>query len=150
MLQNEAKALDAACQAMGKPEWINDPKFNTPAARNLVKQEIYKGVEEFTITKDKYAIVDELGKKGVPCGPVLSMLEIEKDQSLYKCGTLVEIDQPIRGKVVTIGCPPKFSDFTPNVTPAPLLGEHTNEILKEIGYTDEDIDKFRTGHIVCK
>ncbi len=150
VLQNEAKAFDAACQALGKPEWINDPKFNTPAARNLVKQEIYKGVEEFTITKDKYAIVDELGKKGVPCGPVLSMLEIEKDQSLYKCGTLVEIDQPIRGKVVTIGCPPKFSDFTPNVTPAPLLGEHTNEILKEIGYTDEDIDKFRTGHIVCK
>ena len=121
VLQNELKEFTKACTALGKPEWATDPKYNTPEARNLIKEEIYKGVEEYTITKEKNEIVDVLGKAGVPCGPVLSMLEIEKDESLYKCGTLVEVDQPKRGKFVTIGCPPKFSSYSPVVTPAPAL-----------------------------
>ena len=150
VLQNEEKAFAEACRAIGKPEWIDDPKYNTPAARNLVKDEIYKGVEEYTLTRDKFEVVDTLGKAGVPCGPVLSMLDIEKDQSLYKCGTLVEVEQPKRGKFLTIGCPPKFSSFTPEVKAAPLLGEHTDEILKEVGYTDEQIAQFHTDHVVCK
>ena len=146
VLQNESKAFAEACTALGKPEWINDPKFNTPEARNLVKKEIYKGIEEFTITKDKYAVVDELGKSGVPCGPVLSMLEIEKDESLKKCGTLVEVDQPKRGKFLTVGCPCKFSNYSPVVTPAPALGANTDEVLKSIGYTDEEIAQLRSKH----
>ncbi len=150
VLQNEPKAFDEACVALGKSEWINDPKFNTAEARQLVKEEIYKGVEEYTITKDKYDIVNTLGKAGVPCGPVLSMLEIMNDKSLYQCGTLVEVDQPKRGKFVTIGCPPKLSSYTPVVTPAPALGADTDAVLKEAGYTDADIAKFRADHVVCK
>lgn len=148
VLQNEAKPFAAACNALGKPEWITDPKFNTPEARNLVKEEIYKGVEAYTITKDKYEVVDVLGKAGVPCGPVLSMYEIARDQSLLKCGTLVEVDQPKRGKFLTIGCPPKFSSFTPTVTPAPLLGADTDAILQELGYTADQIAQLRANHAV--
>ena len=150
VLQNEAKAFAEACTALGKTEWINDPKFNTPAARQKVKPEIWKGVEEYTITRTKEEVVDVLGKAGVPCGPVLGMDEIMKDKSLYECGTLVEVDQPGRGKFVTIGCPPKLSSYTPQVTPAPALGADTDAVLKEIGYTDADIAKFRADHVVCK
>ena len=150
VLQNEAKPFAEACTAIGKPEWITDPKFNTPAARQKVKPEIWKGVEEYTITKTKEEVIDVLGKAGVPCGPVLGMDEIIKDESLYKCGTLVEVDQPKRGKFVTIGCPPKLSSYSPEVKPAPMLGENTDEILKEVGYSDADIAKFRADHVVCK
>ena len=95
-------------------------------------------------------IVETLGKVGVPCGPVLSMKEIQNDESLRKCGTIVEVDQPKRGKFLTIGCPPKFSNFTPQIKSAPLLGEHTDEVLKELGYSDDDIQVLRSKHVVCK
>ena len=78
------------------------------------------------------------------------MLEIKNDQSLRKCGTIVEVDQPKRGKFVTIGCPPKFSNYKPEVKAAPMLGEHTDVILKEAGYTDEEIKQLRNKHVVCK
>lgn len=148
VLQNESKPFAAACNALGKPEWITDPKFNTPEARNQVKEEIYKGVEEYTITRDKYEVVDVLGKAGVPCGPVLSMYEIARDQSLLKCGTLVEVDQPKRGKFLTIGCLPKFSSYTPQVTPAPLLGADTDAILQELGYAADQIEQLRTNYVM--
>ena len=150
VLQNEEKPFAAACNAIGKPEWITDPKFNTPAARQEVKEEIYAAIEKFTMTKDKLQVVEELGKAGVPCGPVLSMLEIENDQSLRKCGTIVEVDQPKRGKFITIGCPPKFSNYKPEVKAAPMLGEHTDEVLKEVGYTADEIAALRKKHVVCK
>ena len=124
--------------------------FNTPEAREKVKEEIYAAIEAYTITREKMHIVEELGKLGVPCGPVLSMKEIAEDESLRKCGTIVEVDQPGRGKFLTIGCPPKFSSYTPQVKPAPALGEHTDEVLKEIGYTPEEIASLRQKHIVCK
>lgn len=150
VLQNEMKPFAAAAQAIGKPEWIDDPRFNTPEAREKVKEEIYAAVEAYTITREKMNIVEELGKLGVPCGPVLSMKEIAEDTSLRQCGTIVEVDQPGRGKFLTIGCPPKFSSYTPQVKPAPRLGEHTDEVLKEVGFTTEEIAVFRQKHIVCK
>jgi formyl-CoA transferase len=150
VLQNEVKPFAAAAKAIGKPEWVDDPKFNTPEAREKVKEEIYAAIEAYTITREKMHIVEELGKLGVPCGPVLSMKEIAEDESLRKCGTIVEVDQPGRGKFLTIGCPPKFSSYTPEVKPAPALGEHTDEVLKEIGYTPEEIQALRNKHIVCK
>ena len=150
VLQNEAKPFAAAARAMGYPQWIDDPKFNTPEARNEIKTEIYAAIEAYTMQHDKMEIVETLGKAGVPCGPVLSMKEIENDESLRKCGTIVEVDQPKRGKFLTIGCPPKFSNYTPQVKAAPLLGEHTDEVLKEVGYSEAEIQTLRSKHVVCK
>ena len=150
VLQNEAKPFAAAARAMGYPQWIDDPKFNTPEARNEIKTEIYAAIEAYTMQHDKMEIVETLGKVGVPCGPVLSMKEIENDESLRKCGTIVEVEQPKRGKFLTIGCPPKFSSYTPQVKAAPLLGEHTYEVLKEVGYSEAEIQALRSKHVVCK
>ena len=147
VLQNEAKAFALAAEALGKPEWITDPKFSTPEARNENKQAVYAGVEEFTITRDKFECVEILAKAGVPCGPVLNWKEIQNDESLYKCGTLVKLTSPKRGEYVTIGCPPKFSNFTPNITPAPALGENTDEILTGLGYTADQIAKMKADKV---
>ena len=63
---------------------------------------------------------------------------------------LVEVERPKRGKFGNIGCPPKLSAYAPEVKPAPMLGENTDEILKEVGYSDAEIAKFRADHVVCK
>jgi formyl-CoA transferase len=88
-----------------------------------------------------------LSKAGVPCGPVLNWKEIIADESLYKCGTLVKVNEPKRGEFITIGCPPKFSNFAPEVTPAPLIGENTDEILSGLGYTADQISKLKAEKV---
>jgi formyl-coA transferase len=149
VIQNEAKAFEGFCKGIGKTEWLNDPKFNTPEARDKAKTEIYAAVEKYTINKDKHEIVNELSKFGVPCGPVLSMLEIKNEPSLRKNGTIVEVEQIERGSYLTVGVPMKFSDFTPQIKGAPLLGQDTDPILQELGFTQQEIAKLRESQVIA-
>jgi formyl-CoA transferase len=76
----------------------------------------------------------------IPVGPILSMKELAEEKSLRENGTVVEVDHPERGKYLTVGNPIKLSDSPTEVVRSPLLGEHTDEILKEvIGLSDDEI-----------
>ncbi len=79
--------------------------------------------------------MDILRKFDIPCAPVLTMKEIANDPSLRESGTIVEVDHKQRGKYLTVGSPIKFSDMTVEITGSPLLGEHTDEVLADLGYT---------------
>jgi formyl-CoA transferase len=89
-----------------------------------------------------------LNKYDIPCGPILSMKEIAEDESLRKTGTVVEVDHPERGKYLTVGNPIKMSDSATEVTRSPLLGEHTEEVLKELGYGANDIASLRADNVI--
>ncbi len=84
----------------------------------------------------------------VPCAPVLSMKEIANDPALRASGTVVEVQQQKRGTFLTVGCPMKFSSFTPQITGAPLLGEHSNEVLTQLGYSAEQINTLRSKKVI--
>ncbi|HEY0570971.1 MAG TPA: CoA transferase, partial [Enterovirga sp.] len=87
---------------------------------------------------------DILNKYDIPCGPILSMKEIAEEPSLRETGTIVEVDHPTRGKYLTVGNPIKLSDSPTEVTRSPLLGEHTDEILREVlGFNDNQVDQIR-------
>lgn len=138
----QGHAWDPICDAIGKPEWKTDPNYMTAKARQPHITQIFDTIEQWLSDKTKYEAVDILRKFDIPCAPVLSMKEIANDPSLRKSGSIVEVDHKVRGKYLTVGSPIKFSDMKVEVTASPLLGEHTNDVLAELGYTQEGIAKL--------
>jgi formyl-CoA transferase len=92
--------------------------------------------------------MDILNKFDIPCGPILSMKEIAEEPSLRATGTVVEVDHPTRGKYLTVGNPIKLSDSITEVKRSPLLGEHTEEVLKELGYSAGEMATLREAKII--
>jgi formyl-CoA transferase len=133
------------CNVIGKEEWATDPDYATPAARLPHLKDIFAEIERWTMTKTKFEAMQILNKYDIPCGPILSMKEIAEEPSLRKTGTIVEVDHPTRGKYLTVGNPIKLSDSPTEVTRSPLLGEHTDEVMTELGYSPEQISALRTA-----
>ncbi|MFM1826630.1 MAG: hypothetical protein RLY67_11 [Pseudomonadota bacterium] len=144
----QGHAWEPICRALGKPEWIEDPAYNTPRARQDKIFDIFAFIENWLSDKTKYEAVDILRKFDIPCAPVLSMKEIAADPSLRASGSIVEVDHKVYGKYLTVGSPIKFSDLKPEITAAPLLGEHTDQVLSELGYSQDQIKSMHEGKVV--
>ena len=138
----------AVCRVIGEEGWIDDEAYATPAARLLHLGPIFKRIEQWTMTKTKFEAMDILNKFDIPCGPILSMKEIAEEPALRATGTIVEVDHPTRGKYLTVGNPIKMSDSETVVTRSPLLGEHTDEVLKQLGYSAGYIDELRAEKVI--
>src|SRR6266436_454060 len=139
-----------SCQAIGKPEWINEPAYSTARARQSHIFQIFADIEKWLADKTKYEAIDQLRPYGVPCAPVLSMKEIAYDPALRASATIVEVQHKQRGPYLTVGSPIKFSDFTPVITGSPLLGEHTDEVLTSLGYSTDQIAEMRLANVLLK
>ena len=143
IFQRGAKDFELACKAFGFEDWLTNPDFNTADARDRHKQEIIQRVEQWTMQRTKDEVVQQLAPYGVPCAPVLNTKEIMTDESLYDGNTLVKINQGGNiGEFVTVGCPFTISNYQPTYGPCPTLGGNTEEVLKSIGYTDDQIAAF--------
>jgi formyl-CoA transferase len=144
----QGQAWAPICDAIGKPEWKTDPAYMTPKARQPHITEIFATIEEWLANKTKFEAVDILRKFDIPCAPVMSMKEIANDPSLRASGTITEVDHKVRGKYLTVGSPIKFSDMKVEITGSPLLGEHTDEVLAELGYSKDRIAAMHTAKAV--
>jgi formyl-CoA transferase len=128
----QAPVWEAICDVIGEPGWKTHPDYRTPKARLPRLKQIFGRIEQWTMTKTKFEAMSILNGYDIPCGPILSMKEIAEDESLRKTGTVVEVDHPTRGKYLTVGNPIKLSDSVSEVKRSPLLGEHTEEILRDV------------------
>jgi formyl-CoA transferase len=144
----QAPVWGAICKVIGKEEWTTDPDYATPQARLPRLMSIFETIEEWTKTKTKFEAMDILNKFDIPCGPILSMKEIAEEPSLRETGTVVEVDHPKRGKYLSVGNPIKLSDSPTEVTRSPLLGEHTEEVLAELGYDKAYIAALRDERVI--
>ena len=139
----QAAAWPKICKAIGKSSWVDDPEYATPNARLTRLNEVFDAIESWTMTKTKFEVMQICNPLDIPVGPILSMKEISEEESLRETGTIVEVDHPKRGKYLSVGCPVKLSASPAKVERSPLLGEHTEEILKgELGYTDQELDEI--------
>ena len=136
------------CEVIGKQDWLTDPNYSTPEARLPRLNEVFAAVESWTVTKTKFEAMAQLNEHDIPCGPILSMEELANEPSLRKTGTIVEVDHPRRGKYLTVGNPIKMSDSPTQVTRSPLLGEHTDEVLAELGYAAADVAALRLEKVI--
>lgn len=144
----QAAVWPAVCKVIGEESWITDEAYATPKARLSHLKQIFARIEEWTMTKDKLEAMDILNQYDIPCGPILSMKEIAEDESLRKTGTIVEVDHPTRGKYLTVGNPIKMSDSETEVKRSPLLGEHTEEVLAQLGYGAQEIAELRAERVI--
>jgi formyl-CoA transferase len=139
----QAAVWPAICKVIEEEDWITNPHFATPEVRLPHLKMIFARIEEWTKTKTKFEAMDLLNKHDIPCGPILSMKEIAYEPSLRATGTVVEVDHPARGKYLTVGNPIKLSDSPTDVTRSPLLGEHTDEVLAQLGFAAGEIASLR-------
>jgi formyl-CoA transferase len=142
----QAAVWEPICDIIGEPEWKTHPDYATPKARLPRFNQIFARIEQWTMTKTKFEVMDILNEYDVPCGPILSMKELAEDQSLRATGTVVEVDHPKRGKYLSVGNPIKLSASPSEVKRSPLLGEHTEEILRDVlGYNDNEVAQIRAS-----
>ena len=137
----QAAAFPALAKTIGHEDWLEDPEWNTPEARLPKIDKLFDEVEKWTLTKTKFEVMEILNPLNVPVGPILSMKELAEEPALRETGTVVEVDHPERGKYLTVGNPVKLSDSPSEVLRSPLLGEHTDDILRGVvGLSDEEIE----------
>ena len=140
----QAAAFPALAKVIGHADWLENKEYNTPEARLPRMDHVFGEIEKWTMTLTKMEVMSTLNALNVPCGPVLSMKEIAEEPALRQTGTVVEVDHPERGKYLTVGNPIKLSDSPADVRRSPLLGEHTEEVLRTVlGFDDKEIADAR-------
>jgi formyl-CoA transferase len=144
----QAPVWKEICKVIGKESWMTDPDYATPMARLPRLKEVFAAIEAWTVTKTKFEAMRLLNEHDIPCGPILSMQELAEEPALRATGTIVEVDHPKRGKYLSVGNPIKLSDSPTVVKRSPLLGEHTNEVLEELGYSAQQIGELRSSKVI--
>jgi crotonobetainyl-CoA:carnitine CoA-transferase CaiB-like acyl-CoA transferase len=135
--------------ALEKPEWETDPRFATLPDRMANIDELEREIEAITTTRTTDEWIKRVDEAGVPCGPVLTFDETLSDPHVIARDMVAELDHPIIGEMRTIGPPTKFSGLDFAVRgPAPWLGQHTAEVLRETGLTDDEITALFTDEVV--
>ena len=145
----QAAVWEKVCDLIGAPEWKTDAGYATPPERLDKLDAIFGRIEEWTMERTKYEVMEECNPLGIPVGPILSMRELAEDEGLRATGTMVRVDHPERGEYLSVGCPIKLSDSEVEVTRSPLLGEHTREILASVlGCSEGEIEAIAASGAV--
>jgi formyl-CoA transferase len=133
---------------IGRAELADDPAWATPEVRLSKLDKMFALVEEWTEKHTKWEVMEKLNAYNIPCGPILSTKELIEDETLAELGSVVEVPHPERGTFKTVGCPLKLSDSPVEIERSPLLGEHNDEVLAELGYSEAELGEFRAAGVI--
>ncbi len=137
------------CGAIERPNLRDDPRFATAPERVRHRAHLIPIIESLTAQRSVQDWLDLLGAAGVPCGRIRNVAEACTNPQLTERGKIVERPHPTAGAVKMVGQPIELGDTPASIrTAPPLLGEQTDDVLREAGYTDDEIRAFRAGGAV--
>ncbi len=131
---------------LGMPGLSTDSKFATVADRRKNQNEMWDLITKFASNHTKREFMAILNPLDVPCGPIMSTEDLANDEHIRGRDMYVELDHPVRGKWWNVGMPIKLSASPAKIERSPLLGEHTDEVLKTVlGYDDSKVAALKTA-----
>jgi crotonobetainyl-CoA:carnitine CoA-transferase CaiB-like acyl-CoA transferase len=140
---------ERTCRAIGREDLLDDPRFSTNADRMGNLPALVELLQETFATRSTDAWLDVLEKAGVPSGPIMDIAQVYADPQIEAREMAVELDHPSAGRVTNIGIPAKLSRTPGSLrSAAPTLGQHTDEVLTDFGYADDDIARLRADGVV--
>ena len=146
---NNQRLWARLCNALGREDLIEDERFATNAGRMENRAELVEELEAATKEKDTDEWVEILLEAGFPAGPIYNYKEVFEDPHTAAREMMVEMDHPVEGAVKGLGIPVKLSETPGEIRrAAPLLGEHTEETLAELGYSKKEIADLRERSII--
>lgn len=126
-----------------------DPRFATNPDRMANRPELIGALEAIFVTRNTDEWVERLNDAGIPAGPLLDILEMHEDPQAKSRDMIVEVEHPVAGTVKTLGLPVKFHSTPGGVrTAAPVMGQHSREVLREAGYSDDAIQALVDAGVV--
>ena len=145
---NNDKLFEGLCRAIGRPDLAEDARFASRASRMENRPALIEALEKTTIGETRAHWLERLDREGVPSGPINSYAEALADPHALSRGMIVDLVHPGAGLIKALGVPVKLSE-TPGAVdrPAPLLGQHTADILIELGYTEAEQRALRDSGI---
>ncbi len=137
---NTAHFWAGMLEMIGAPELAEDPRFRTNGDRMANLKDLESELNARFETRSSADWLAEFEARGIPAGPIFDVMEMHRDPQAIAREMVPHVDHPVAGRVQTIGLPIKFDDTPGRVAaPSPLFGQHTGEMLEELGYTEAEI-----------
>lgn len=144
-----AQHWDALCLAIDRSDLITDPRFEDGLERARNGAALYEEIARFTRERGKYEVMEQLGSAGVPCSAVLDTRDLYEDPHLLARGFVHSLEHPQHGRVRLLGWAPRMSGSPTGLERAPLLGEHSAQVLNaELGLDAEAVAGLRARGVV--
>jgi crotonobetainyl-CoA:carnitine CoA-transferase CaiB-like acyl-CoA transferase len=146
---SSSRVFTRFCEAIGRTEWLEDPEWKTQVGRSKHRKAINAAIGEITKTQPSNHWIELFEANGIPCGPIYSIDQVFADPQVKHLGMATKMNSPYVGEAEVVASGINISGFSKAIrlhTPDP--GEHQDEILKSVGYTDAELDDMRKKGVI--
>ncbi len=139
------------CPVIGCPELTEDPRYRSNSDRKANRDSLVARLQEVFLTRTYEDWETLLTGSGIPVGAINNLAEVVEHPQVRARGSMVEMNHPSAGRVRIVGVPVRLSATPGSVrTPSPTLGQHTDEVLRELGWDANEIDALRAAGALGK